>query len=120
MIVFVSKISLKCEILLNPEYSMTIFLLRYLPSEQQHGIPGHLSVVEDKATDPGKGFGTPWLEGHSCQRVGAQVQERQVRDVGYNFTDLKITKIVMCVFTFCDCLSINVCLSTLYILQMQS
>lgn len=68
---------------------MTIFLLRYLPSEQQHSIPGHLSVVEDKASNPGKGFGTPRLEGHSSQRVGAQVQELQVRDVGHNFTDLK-------------------------------
>lgn len=68
---------------------MSIFLLRYLPSEQQHSIPGHLSVVEDEATDPGKGFGTPRLECHSCQRVGAQVQELQVRDAGYNFTDLK-------------------------------
>lgn len=65
------------------------FLLGYFPREQHHGVPGHLSVVEDKAPDPGKGFSTPWFKGHSCQGVGAQVQELQVWDVGHDFADLE-------------------------------
>lgn len=65
------------------------FLLRYLPRELHHGVPGHLSVVEDEASDPGKGFGAPRIEGHPCQGVGAQIQELQVGDVGHDFMDLE-------------------------------
>lgn len=72
--------------------SNQLFLLRYLPGELQHGVPGHLSVIEDEASDSGEGFSTPRLEGHSCQRVGAQVQELQVGDAGHDFTDLKMTQ----------------------------
>lgn len=65
-------------------------LLRYLPGELHHCVPRHLSVVEDKASDMGKGLGTSRAQGHSCQGVGAQVQELQVGDAGHNFADLKM------------------------------
>lgn len=64
-------------------------LLSCLPGEQQQGVPGHLGVVEDEASDPGEAFSPSRLQGHSSQGVRAQVQELQVGDVRHDFTDLR-------------------------------
>lgn len=70
------------------------FLLRHLPGQQQHRLPGDLRVVEDKPPDSGKRSSTLRVKGHSSQRVGAQVQKLQVGDAGHDFTDLQTTATV--------------------------
>lgn len=70
------------------------FLLRHLPGQQQHRLPGDLSVIEDKPSDSGKRSSTLWVKGHSSQRVGAQVQKLQVGNAGHDFTDLQTTAII--------------------------
>lgn len=70
------------------------FLLRHLPGQQQHRLPGDLSVVEDKPSHSGKRSSTLWVKGQSSQRIGAQVQELQVGDAGHDFTDLQTIGIV--------------------------
>lgn len=67
-------------------------LLWHVPCERVHSVPADLRVNEDESADAAEDFGPSWFQLHLVQRVHAQVEEIQVRDVGHNSADLAIRK----------------------------
>lgn len=53
-----------------------------------HTVPADVCVIEDEMSDPEEYLGHAGLQLHAAQRVHAQVQEVQVRDVGNDGADL--------------------------------
>lgn len=56
-----------------------------------HGVPADLRVDEHEPSDPGEDVGHAGLQLHAAQRVHAQVEEVQARDVGDDGANLRET-----------------------------
>lgn len=67
-------------------------LLGHVACEHVHSVPADLRVNEDEPADAAKDFCPSWFQLHLAQRVHAQVEEIQVRDVGDNGADLATHK----------------------------
>lgn len=63
-----------------------------MPCERVHIVPADLRVDEDEPADAAEDLGPSELQLHLVQRVHAQVEEIQVRDVGHDGTDLATHK----------------------------
>lgn len=67
-------------------------LLGHVLRECVHSVPADLRVNEDEPADAAEDFGPSWFQLHLAQRVHAQVEKIQVRDVGHNGADLATRK----------------------------
>lgn len=54
-----------------------------------HGVPADMRVIEDELSDPTEHVCHAGLQMHAAQRVHAQIEEVQVRDVGHDGADLE-------------------------------
>ena len=67
-------------------------LLWGVAGERVHGVPRDVGVDEDQPAHPGEHLGQAGLQLHAAQRVPAQIQEVQMRDVGDDGPNLATPK----------------------------